>query len=252
MAGRAGSPQTPNMKSPMMTAIPGTQRGGQVIRPAGTPGATGMNARPSTPYGQIPNSPAMSTPTAAKMTLQGSPMPIPQTLSVRTPVPAPSKPARPSLNGGYGNANPSLSSPAITRAPAYELNGSSSRVLSKRKLSELVKDIVGTSSSINGEPLLGDERDVTIDGDVEELLLDLADEFVQSVASFSCRLAKHRKSNTLEAKDVQLHLERNWNLRVPGYNADEIRSVRRWNPTQSYLQKISGVNTSRAISGKLT
>ncbi|GME72065.1 unnamed protein product [Ambrosiozyma monospora] len=96
----------------------------------------------------------------------------------------------------------------------------SDRVLNKRKLKELVRSI----SSEEGDP------EIPIDADVEDLLLDLADEFVTSVTSFACRLVKHRKSENIEPKDVQFHLERNWNIRVPGYSADEIRTVKKYVP----------------------
>lgn len=39
-----------------------------------------------------------------------------------------------------------------------------------------------------------------------QLLVDMANDFVERVVTFSCQLAKHRGSDVLEVKDVQLHL----------------------------------------------
>jgi len=46
--------------------------------------------------------------------------------------------------------------------------------------------------------------------------MQIADDFIENVVTASCKIAKHRKSNTLEAKDVQLHLGTysNWELLV--------------------------------------
>ncbi|CAG8710626.1 8926_t:CDS:2, partial [Dentiscutata erythropus] len=71
-----------------------------------------------------------------------------------------------------------------------------------------------------------------------QMLLEIADEFITSVSSFACLLAKHRKSDTLEVKDLQLHLERNWNIRIPGFASDEIRSVRKTIVPSSHQQKM--------------
>jgi hypothetical protein len=45
-----------------------------------------------------------------------------------------------------------------------------------------------------------------LDEEVEELLLQLADDFVESAVGAACLLAKHRRASTVEVKDVQLHL----------------------------------------------
>ena len=38
------------------------------------------------------------------------------------------------------------------------------------------------------------------------MLMQITDDFIESVVTASCNLAKHRKSNTLEVKDLKLHL----------------------------------------------
>lgn len=45
-----------------------------------------------------------------------------------------------------------------------------------------------------------------LDEEVEEMLLQLADDFVETTVNAACLLAKHRHANTVEVKDVQLHL----------------------------------------------
>lgn len=52
--------------------------------------------------------------------------------------------------------------------------------------------------------------------------MEMAEEFVDNVTNFACNLAQHRKSDTLEVKDLQLHLERNWNIRIPGFQVYRI------------------------------
>lgn len=179
-------------------------------------------------------------------------LPILNTINVNPPTPITLKPGanniRPTLPGGSASGlGPMMGSPAIVRMPTFDMASSgpipdnSGRVLTKRKLTELVNTIGADE---------GDGK-TTIDGDVEELLLDLADEFVLSVTSFACRLAKHRKTESVDVRDVQLHLERNWNIRIPGHAMDEIRGMRKWQPSSSYNQKVSGVEIAKAVNGNI-
>lgn len=63
--------------------------------------------------------------------------------------------------------------------------------MSKRKLRELL-------ASIDDDDRLTDEA--------EDLLQDVADDFLNSITTFACQLAKHRKSERLEVKDIAFHL----------------------------------------------
>lgn len=181
-------------------------------------------------------------------------MPIANTINVKPPNPVTMKlggnNSRPTLTGGSAlGLGQVMSSPAVVRMPTFDIALTSAgpiqdnggRVLTKRKLTELVNTIGADEG----------DRKTTIDGDVEELLLDLADEFVSSVTSFACRLAKHRKTDNVDVRDVQLHLERNWNIRIPGYAMDEIRSTRKWQPLSAYNQKVSGIEIAKAVNGNM-
>ncbi|KAJ3443043.1 transcription initiation factor tfiid subunit 12 [Anaeramoeba flamelloides] len=58
-----------------------------------------------------------------------------------------------------------------------------------------------------------------IDPKVEEILLKIADEFILDVTNSSCKLAKHRGSDTLEVKDINLHLEQDGGMKIPGFES---------------------------------
>lgn len=45
-----------------------------------------------------------------------------------------------------------------------------------------------------------------LDEEVEELLLQIADDFIESTVNASCQLAKHRQATSLDVSDVQMHL----------------------------------------------
>lgn len=81
-------------------------------------------------------------------------------------------------------------------------------------------------------------------------MLALADEFVDNVITSACKLAKLRGNNTLEIRDIQLILERHYNIRIPGYATDEVRTVRKIAPASGYLQKMNAVQAAKVMSGK--
>ncbi|CAI9535705.1 unnamed protein product [Staurois parvus] len=98
------------------------------------------------------------------------------------------------------------------------------QVLTKKKLHDLVREI---------------DPNEQLDEDVEEMLLQIADDFIESVVSAACQLARHRRSNTLEVKDVQLHLERQWNMWIPGFGSEEIRPYKKACTTEAHKQRMA-------------
>ena len=78
----------------------------------------------------------------------------------------------------------------------------------------------------------------------------MADDFVDTVIQSACRLAKLRDSSQLEVRDLQMVLERNYNIRVPGYASDELRTVKKVQPTQAWTQKLSAVQAAKVTGGK--
>ena len=209
--------------------------------PSSQPDSTASTQPPTPPISQTqPATPTIRNGPPSQQLQQSSSQPsLPPAVSMG-PLPRPSvntsvPPARPTLTGGYPVGNPLLGTTSPAGIPhAFHLaQDGDARLLSKRKLQDLVKSI---------DP---DER---LEPDVEELLMEVADEFIDSVLQQSCKIARHRKGQMLEVRDVQLHLERNWNIRIPGYSSEEVRSVKKYNPTPAHAAKVGAVNQAKALT----
>jgi len=98
------------------------------------------------------------------------------------------------------------------------------KLLDKRRITDLLKEV---------DPL------EQLDEDVEELLTQIADDFIDNVVTSACQLARHRKSGTVEVKDVQLHLERHWNMWIPGFGSEELRPYKKQATTEAHRQRMA-------------
>ncbi|KAH8919193.1 hypothetical protein BT69DRAFT_512507 [Atractiella rhizophila] len=93
-----------------------------------------------------------------------------------------------------------------------DIKGDAGRAIKRNKLDELLNEIApGTK--------LSDE--------VAEFVYDYIDEWIESVTRGACLLAKHRHSDRLEVRDLQLYLDKTWNIKIPGFGSDEIKYVGR-------------------------
>lgn len=194
------SPLTPAQLGPP-TVNPGTNSqpaGNQGQQPSSHPNSAisrgpsqpSMNPQPATPQGPLPLShhdaitkaaQSYSQPNYQQSTPQPSShahppmgnrdsqnpnsvkMPIPKDLKVPQHQPVTMGPARPTLTGGPTNgAMGPMGQPAIQKHPGYVLEGEGERVLSKKKLEELVRQVTGGSGVENedGETLSAEVEDV--------------------------------------------------------------------------------------------
>lgn len=84
------------------------------------------------------------------------------------------------------------------------------------------------------------DPDEQLDEDVEEVLLDIADEFIENVVSSACAIAKHRNSKSLEVEDVKLYLERKYKIWIPGFG--ETKQTTKKFASEAHKQRMALIN----------
>ncbi|KAK8562170.1 hypothetical protein V6N13_148719 [Hibiscus sabdariffa] len=119
------------------------------------------------------------------------------------------------------------------KAAVTESDEPGGKILTKRSIHDLVNQI---------------DPSEKLDPEVEDILVDIAEDFVDSITTFGCSLAKHRKSDTLEAKDILLHLERNWNMTLPGFTGDEIKTYRKPLTNEVHKERLAAIKKSILVS----
>lgn len=120
---------------------------------SGTPNVMGAasHAHPSVPR-ETPN-------------INTNKMPIPKQLpdrAIALPQPVPMQPSRPTISGGPTNAGSGLmGQPVLQKTPGFTLEGDGERVMNKRKLDELVRQVTGGGEGLDsGEGLTPEVEDV--------------------------------------------------------------------------------------------
>eukprot|EP01137_Pigoraptor_chileana_P020992 Opistho-2@84127 len=87
----------------------------------------------------------------------------------------------------------------------------------------------------------------SVDEQLEEMLLEIGDDFIENVTTFACQLAKLRGSKRIEVRDIKLHLERNWDIKMVDIDPEEKeeRPTKRVVPTDAYLEQLRLAKSQR-------
>lgn len=191
------------------------------------------------PFNQQPpnqHTPTSTFPQSQQLSSVTNKFPIPKQLNLgpqaQTAVSGP--PSRPTMMGQGGM----MGMPGVQKAPPFTLEGEGDHVLSKRKLDELVRQITGSTNPADG-----------LTPEVEEAVLSMTDNFVDNVITKACQLAKLRQGQSLDIRDVQMVLERNYGIRIPGYSLDEVRTVRKFQPAPGWVGKVQAVQAGKVMGG---
>lgn len=138
------------------------------------------------------------------------------------------------VGGGAGSASSSTASGSGSSgaaAAAAAAPDGTSALVDKQRLEELVSEVDGSTQ---------------LDDDVEDFLLQMTDDFVDNLVMQSCALARHRGAPALEVNDVQLILEKNLNMYIPGFGQRATKKIHHQthHQTEAHKQRMSLIRKS--------
>ncbi|KHJ41872.1 ELAV/HuD family splicing factor [Trichuris suis] len=103
-------------------------------------------------------------------------------------------------------------------------SGSGSGMLSSERLDQLLRQI---------------DEHTSLDEEVKQILLNYAEEYAESLLTKACLVSRHRKSKVLETKDLQIVLERCYNVSIPGLGSDELKPQKKASATEAHKQRVA-------------
>ena len=100
-------------------------------------------------------------------------------------------------------------------------NNTQSNVLNQAKTNgKNPKEIPSIIDSTDLQELLQNiAPNESFDEEVLDMLMDIANDYVDNIAVGASQLAVHRNSTTLELKDVQKYLKEQYDTTIPGYTS---------------------------------
>ncbi|VVC38307.1 Histone-fold,Transcription initiation factor TFIID, subunit 12 [Cinara cedri] len=104
------------------------------------------------------------------------------------------------------------------------VNSNIGTVLTRTRLRELINEV---------------DPNEQLDLEVEDLMMQLSDDFIEEIIKGACSFSKHRKSNIVEAQDVQIYLDRYTNIQIPSYNTHELKPNKKAPKTEAHRQRMA-------------
>lgn len=171
MPGQQGAPNNANGAQPGVNTLSQALQNSQAARAGSFSGATPQSANPAAAGAQPQSAYPSQNPSRPEGQMSSLPkMPIAKTINPTPPTPVQMAQSRPTMAGpGNGVGAPGvMGQPVIQKPPGFQLEGDDGRVLNKKKLDELVRQVTGADG---GGALSGEVEEVSYIHPVSKFIL---------------------------------------------------------------------------------